>query len=91
MVRRNFTEGEPRDTKTDVFTIFQSHCTSVRFIRFQIPLLFPREVTIKEEQRDGDKFMVMMKEYEKYKDQWGLNIHYSHSAGATQNFSEFDV
>ena len=48
-------------------------------------------MTSEEEQRDGDKFMVMMKEYEKYKDQWGLNIHYSHSAGATQNFSEFDV
>ena len=31
----------------------------------------------------------MKEEYERYKDLWGLNLHYSHSAGPTQNFSEY--
>ena len=35
--------------------------------------------------------MVMMAEYEKYKDLWGQNIHYSHSAGPSQNYSESDI
>ena len=30
----------------------------------------------------------MKQEYGRYKDQWGLNLHYSHSAGPTQNYSE---
>ena len=33
----------------------------------------------------------MKQEYERYKDLWGLNIHYSHSAGPTQNYSELVV
>ena len=33
----------------------------------------------------------MMGEYEKYKDLWGQNIHYSHSAGPSQNYSESDI
>ena len=37
---------------------------------------------------DKEKFMVMTKEYERYKDQWGLNLFYSHSAGPAKNFSE---
>ena len=40
------------------------------------------------EENQIDELMVMRTEYEKYKDLWGLNIHYSHSAGATQNYSE---
>ena len=90
MVRGNFTDiqGMPRDTKTDFFYDFSAtlHFSEI----YKIPnTITHREVTSEEEQRDGEKFMVMMKEYEMYKDQWGLNIHYSHSAGATQNYSEF--
>ena len=32
--------------------------------------------------------MVMTQEYERYKDQWGLNLHYSHAAGPAKNFSK---
>ena len=39
-------------------------------------------------QTDKDKLLVMMKEYERYKDQWGLNLHYSRAAGPAKNFSE---
>ena len=34
--------------------------------------------------------MTMKQEYERYKDLWGLNLYYSHSAGPTQNFSELE-
>ena len=33
----------------------------------------------------------MMAEYEKYKDLWGQNIQYSHSAGPSLNYSESDI
>ena len=39
-------------------------------------------------QTDKEKLMVMTQEYERYKDQWGLNLHYSHEAGPAKNFSE---
>ena len=42
-----------------------------------------------DQESDGEKLMVMRTEYEKYKDLWGLNIHFSHSAGATKNYSKF--
>ena len=29
----------------------------------------------------------MKQEYERYKELWGLNLQYSHSAGPTQNYS----
>ena len=31
--------------------------------------------------------MIMKEEYERYKELWGLNLQYSHSAGPTQNYS----
>ena len=34
--------------------------------------------------------MIMKEEYERYKELWGLNLQYSHSAGPTQNYSEFE-
>ena len=37
---------------------------------------------------DEEKFMLMKQEYERYKDLWGLNLHYSHTAGPTKNYSE---
>ena len=46
-------------------------------------------ISDEEEQSGKEKLMIMRSELERYKDQWGLNIHYSHSAGAIQNYSEF--
>ena len=37
---------------------------------------------------DEEKLMLMKQEYERYKDLWGLNLHYSHTAGPTKNYSE---
>ena len=42
------------------------------------------------EQSDGEKLMTMKEEYERYKELWGLNLQYSHSAGPTQNYSELN-
>ena len=50
-----------------------------------------REVNNKEEQNDKEKLMIMRTEYERYKDLWGLNLHYSHTAGPTQNYSEHNL
>ena len=57
-------------------------------IKSQFLLIFSREVTDEKEQSDAEKLMTMKQEYERYKDLWGLNIHYSHSAGPTQNYGE---
>ena len=40
---------------------------------------------------DMTKLMLMRQEYERYKDLWGTNLHYSHSAGPTQNYSELKL
>ena len=48
-----------------------------------------RNITEGWKQTDKEKLVVMKKEYERYKDQWGLNLHYSHAAGPVNNFSEF--
>ena len=48
----------------------------------------PREVTTEKQQNDLGKLMLMRQEYERYKDLWGTNLHYSHSAGPTKNYSE---
>ena len=53
-------------------------------------LIFCREETDEKEQSDREKLKTMKQEYERYKDLWGLNLHYSHSAGPTQNFSELE-
>ena len=37
---------------------------------------------------DEEKLMLMKQEYGKYKDLWGLNLQYSHTAGPTKNYSE---
>ena len=39
------------------------------------------------EQSDREKLSTMKQEYERYKELWGLNLQYSHSAGPTQNYS----
>ena len=55
----------------------------------QFLLIFSREGTDEKEQSDAEKLMTMKQEYERYKDLWGLNLYYSHSAGPTQNYSEW--
>ena len=47
-----------------------------------------RDVNNEEEKNDGEKLMMLRTEYERYKDLWGLNLHYSHLAGPTQNYSK---
>ena len=49
---------------------------------------FFREVNVGEEQGDKEKLLLLRTDYERYKDLWGLNVRYSHSAGPTQNYSE---
>ena len=52
-------------------------------------LIYSSEVTDEEkEQRDREELMLIRAEYEKYKELWGLNLQYSHSAGAAKNYSE---
>ena len=41
-----------------------------------------------EEQKDRETMALLKKEYELYKDKWGLNIKYSHEAGASTNYSK---
>ena len=62
--------------------------TLTSYLIFKFVLIFCREETDEKEQSDGEKLKTMKQEYESYKDQWGLNLHYSHSAGPTQNYSE---
>ena len=40
-----------------------------------------------EKQKDKKTMTLLRKEYEMYKDQWGLNLKYSHDAGETTNYS----
>ena len=47
-----------------------------------------RVVNSEKEQNDRENLMTMRAEYERYKDLWGLNLHYSHFAGPTQNYSK---
>ena len=55
-------------------------------------LTFSREEINEEvEQSDKEKLMAIRAEYEKYKELWGLNLQYSHSAGAANNYSRLDV
>ena len=55
-------------------------------------LIYSSEVTDEEkEQRDREELMLVRAEYEKYKELWGLNLQYSHSAGAAKNYSRLDV
>ena len=39
-------------------------------------------------QKDKENLALLRKEYESYKDQWGLNLKYSHEAGESKNYSE---
>ena len=53
---------------------------------------FPRDVTDeKGQQGNKEKLVAMRAEYEKYKELWGLNLYYSHSAGAARNYSKLQM
>ena len=52
-------------------------------------VIYLRNVTKEWELADTEKLLIMTKEYEIYKDQWGLNLHYSHTAGPAKNFSVY--
>ena len=39
-------------------------------------------------QKDKETMALLRKEYELYKDQWGLNLKYSHEAGESKNYSK---
>ena len=41
-----------------------------------------------DEQKDKDTLALLRKEYELYKDQWGLNLKYSQGAGESKNYSK---
>ena len=41
-----------------------------------------------DEQRDRDTLAQLRKEYQLYKDLWGLNLKYSHGAGESKNYSK---
>ena len=51
---------------------------------------FVSELSYNKEETHMEKLKLMKKEYERYKEIWGLNIYFNHSAGAAQNFSEYD-
>ena len=39
-------------------------------------------------QKDKETMALLRNEYELYKDQWGLNLKYSHEAGKSTNYSK---
>ena len=53
-----------------------------------VSLNFSSELSDDKKETDMEKLTLMKTEYERYKETWGLNIYYNHSAGAAQNFSE---
>ena len=49
---------------------------------------FNRSLVPEEEQSDKETLALLRREYELYKDQWGLNLKYSHEAGESKNYSK---
>ena len=47
-----------------------------------------RSLVTEDKQKDRDTLALLRKEYELYKDQWGLNLKYSQEAGESKNFSK---
>ena len=41
-----------------------------------------------DKQKDKETMTLLRKEYQMYKDQWGLNLKYSHEAGESKNYSK---
>ena len=44
-----------------------------------------------DKQKNWETLALLRKEYELYKDQWGLNLKYSHGAGESKNYSRILV
>ena len=47
-----------------------------------------RSLVTEEKQKDKEALALLRKEYELYKDQWGLNLKYSQEAGKSKNYSK---
>ena len=47
-----------------------------------------RSLVPEDKQNDRETLAVLRKEYELYKDQWGLNLKFSHEAGESKNYSK---
>ena len=47
-----------------------------------------RVLVPKDKQKDWETLALLRKEYELYKDQWGLNLKYSHEAGESKKYSK---
>ena len=47
-----------------------------------------RVLVPKDKQKDWETLALLRKEYELYKDQWGLNLKYSQEAGESKNYSK---
>ena len=50
-----------------------------------------RSLVTEDRQKDKETLALLRKEYELYKDQWGLNLKYSHEAGESTNYSKILV
>ena len=51
-------------------------------------LFYHRSLLTEDKQKDRETLALLRKEYELYKDQWGLNLKYSHEAGESKNYSK---
>ena len=89
-------ENSPPDCEVACHGIY-ADVTKRQFVSsnyyMNIPVfIFSREVMDEEgAQSDNEKLMTIRAEYEKYKELWGLNLQYSHSAGAAKNYSRLIV
>ena len=48
-----------------------------------------RSLVTEDKQKDRETLALLTKEYELYKDQWGLNLKYSQGEGERKNYSKF--
>ena len=48
-----------------------------------------RSLVAEDKQKDKETLVLLRKEYELYKDQWGLNLRYSQEALKSKNYSKY--
>ena len=53
-----------------------------------LTVLYYRSLVTEDKQKDRETLALLRKEYQLYKDQWGLNLKYSHEAGESKNYSK---
>ena len=58
------------------------------FIDVAHKLFHSRSLVTEDKQKDRETLALLRKEYELYKDQWGLNLKYSQEAGESRNYSK---